>query len=799
MVVVFEDGRIIEKGNYLDLLYKSTSELRKIIEEAKGSNFSIQDCIKENVISNFKTSRRTSQFYTASTFGLDNRSKTNPFNTNKPIKKSRFRQTKSLRKNSELEEIQEIALFGESENSVTSSPKNLESSKREIKVIPPTPEEKPKIRIKKSARGSHKKVLSEGEEEKEGGLLDSKTPAIQSRKTTLTPKRVSIMARMTYRSIMSTTGKIVDEESLNFQEAMANLKKFLMLRGKFPILMVMLIFIMSTLFTVSYDLWIGFWNNQTFGDLGDSNYFYAYIALGVTGNIYLTVRDIIYDCILHASSDRINEMVIGKIFRLPMSWFDRQPLKRVMYRMTKDQSELDIMIPNIVLGLIESTFMLIAGVIIVSWLFIALVPIAAIILIFVISGMLGRYLRVTLKISHYISISKSEVVAACSEIMNVAVYLRNCRTLDIIIDEFYEINDSFQRNMTNVGNFSQRWIGIRLIFISSVLVFISFCYPVMFSTVVGFLAVDSFEIGLGITWSLRTIKYLKKFVLKNSLVFTKMISISRLYEYLGMELFLEEDGGDEQLRPTACVQGANESRGKNQIVPSRMTRPLGEEFGHQDPRRRDSNNMLKREEEEEKNSLMIHRVSLETMGSRQTLFNISLELKSHEVIGLYGRTMSGITQLLEVVFGLYDRQRDGYHLDSFIKIADKSIDMCHVKEWRSHFMYLEEEPMIASGTVRDNIDPYQKYTDDFIIKTLHFLKFNELIYSVNSLSKQKSGADNSFKPIRAPLKKISGLSGIDLSKFEEEEDHRQMTPIQSKLNVSSKRNSFPIIKKLLIF
>ena len=758
-MVVFEDGRIIEKGNYLDLLYKSTSALRKIIEEAKGSNFSIKDCIKENVISNFKASRRTSQFHSIGSrrFGFKNNLK-----NHLTCQKSSFVAVHIAEEKEEFDQdISEIALFGESEEG---SIKRKSSTNPAIDSVTEIPE----------------KILeSEELEEKDQEIKDTTLEKIiepesehqESANHLTSINKVRIMTRLSYKSIMKTSGTVVEEESLNFKEAMANLKKFLLLRGKLPIIAVILLFVISTLFTVSYDLWIGFWSNKTFGDIGDSSYFYSYIALGVIGTIYLTARDIIYDCVLKSSSGLINNLVLKKVFRFPMSWFDRQPLKRVMYRLTKDQSELDVLIPKIVLGLIESTFMLLAGIIMVSWLFIALVPIAAVILIFVISRMLKRYLRVTLKISHYISISRSEVVASCVEIMNVAVYLRNCRTLNYIVDEFMELNDEFQRNMTNVGNFSQRWIGIRLTCISSMLVFISFCYPIFFSNFEGFLAVGSFEIGLGITWSLKTIKHLKKFIVSNSLVFTKMISISRLYEYLRMEINLEADHKEKSETEEAVSRLKTRETQRNKIVPYPKSPTSNNPRFAPEHQGQNSAREYRRDDEDQNKSLSLRKVSMQTEGSRQILFDISMELKADEVIGLYGRTMSGITQLLEVIIGLYERQRDRFNLESSIEMSGISIDLMNRRTWRSHFMYLEEEPMIMSGTVKDNIDPYNKFEDDLIIKTLDFLKFNELIHPTDKLrEKDKSDAGMTPRELRSSFTKKHGFKNRRLSKIVEEEE-----------------------------
>ena len=217
----------------------------------------------------------------------------------------------------------------------------------------------------------------------------------------------------------------------------------------------------------------------------------------------------------------------------------------------------------------------------------------------------------------------------------------------------------------------------------------------------------------------------------------------------------------------------------------RGSRVLNKIVGHPENQNNQSN---KTEDEKELKTLKLANVSRKTPGAEQTLFNISMELKPGEVIGLYGRSMSGIDQLLEVVFGLYDRKRE---FGSTITIADKNIDLCNNRDWRCHFMFLEEEPLIFSGTVRENIDPFDKYDEDLIIKSLDFLKFNEL---VNSTRKQENHlARSSFASHskasffqKAPLvleKKFSlfGRSKIDLK--------QESSPLLQKKTVKVRKTS----------
>ena len=602
-------------------------------------------------------------------------------------------------------------------------------------------------------------------------------------------KKVKYIQNMSYKSIMKTSGNVVSEESLDFEQAINNLKRFLFLRGKWPLIFIILLFSVSSFFTVSYDLWIGFWSNSTFGKLGDNFYFYGYIALGVIGTLFLAGRDILYDCIMHASSSLINKIVIGNVLRLSMDWFDKQPVKRVMYRLTKDQSQMDIIIPKLVLGLIESSLMVLAGCAVVSWLFIILVPLECIVMVFVVRAILSRYLRTTLKIAHFVSVGKAEIVSISAQTLNLCVYMRSSGNLKYLERKYMEANNNFQMNVTNVGNFSQRWIGIRLAYISTLLVLTSFCYPMMPIDSVEFLSVDVYQIGLGITWSLKTIKYLKKFIRSNSLVFSNMISISRLYEYAKTKDSMEGRFKDKALKKDKeDSEKTSKKKKRGSIFPgtrgnndeaSSIPEPPSEDLelrgsmalehpkpdnsplalsvrrpnrihamkglGEPDTTAASNNfssnsqssvnplnpiNLLKKYRMQ---SLSLHNVSMKTAGSRQILYNISMDFKANEVIGLYGRTMSGIPQLLELICGLYDRVRDQEHLSSSIKMSGQSIDNFTQKNWRSCFMFLEEEPMIVSGKVRDNIDPYKKFDDDIIIKTLDFLKFNELIAADENL------------------------------------------------------------------
>jgi ABC-type multidrug transport system fused ATPase/permease subunit len=136
-----------------------------------------------------------------------------------------------------------------------------------------------------------------------------------------------------------------------------------------------------------------------------------------------------------------------------MKWFDHQPVDRVMYRLTKDQSQLDILIPKLILKTIESSMMVIVGFLILNYVYYGLIILVSLIYICIITTMFKKFLRVTLKMTHLVSIKKSEVVSIMSQNLAVCMLLRSTGNKGYLKRKFIKQNDSFQQCTTHVGNF----------------------------------------------------------------------------------------------------------------------------------------------------------------------------------------------------------------------------------------------------------------------------------------------------------------------------------------------------------
>lgn len=99
------------------------------------------------------------------------------------------------------------------------------------------------------------------------------------------------------------------------------------------------------------------------------------------------------------------------------------------------------------------------------------------------------------------------------------------------------------------------------------------------------------------------------------------------------------------------------------------------------------------------------------------LKGISLTIEGGEKVGVVGRTGSGKSTLIQVLFRLIE--------PSAGKIIIDGVNICTVglHDVRSRFGIIPQEPVLFQGTVRSNIDPLGLYSEEEVWKVyiLHYL------------------------------------------------------------------------------
>ena len=103
------------------------------------------------------------------------------------------------------------------------------------------------------------------------------------------------------------------------------------------------------------------------------------------------------------------------------------------------------------------------------------------------------------------------------------------------------------------------------------------------------------------------------------------------------------------------------------------------------------------------------------------LKNINYIFTGGEKIGILGRTGSGKSSIVLAIARIIEAKEGIVTIDG---IDTKKINLDFLRE---NLSIVPQDPFIFEGTLRDNIDPLKKYSDEKILKILHdFCLFNEL-------------------------------------------------------------------------
>jgi ATP-binding cassette subfamily C (CFTR/MRP) protein 4 len=190
------------------------------------------------------------------------------------------------------------------------------------------------------------------------------------------------------------------------------------------------------------------------------------------------------------------------------------------------------------------------------------------------------------------------------------------------------------------------------------------------------------SIGLAITAATKLIHLCQWGIKQTARLENQMISVERVLEYANMPSEFNDDGENLTVKPTEDwpKQGAIEFK------------DLEMRYSEDEP---------------------------------LVLRNINFEIRPQEKLGIVGRTGAGKSSFISALFRLTPTMNGEILIDH---LNIRSLDL---KELRNKISIIPQQPVFFSGTIRSNLDPFDKHSDDTIWDALSQIEMKALVQKLN--------------------------------------------------------------------
>ncbi|XP_040984594.1 ATP-binding cassette sub-family C member 4 isoform X7 [Aquila chrysaetos chrysaetos] len=478
-------------------------------------------------------------------------------------------------------------------------------------------------------------------------------------------------------------------------------RKYFTAGANYFVILILLIFnILAQVAYVLQDWWLSYWANHqeklnvtTNGDNGENEtehldlnfYLGIYAGLTVATILFGIVRSLLVFQVLVNSGQTLHNKMFQSILKAPVLFFDRNPIGRILNRFSKDIGHLDDLLPLTFLDFMQ-TLLQIFGVVavavaVIPWILIPLIP------LFILFIFLRRYFLDTSRdIKRLESTTRSPVFSHLSSSLQGLWTIRALKAEERF-QKLFDAHQDLHSEAWFLFLTTSRWFAVRLDAICAIFVIV-----VAFGSLLLTKTLNAGQVGLALSYAITLMGTFQWGVRQSAEVENLMISVERVMEYTELE---KEAPWETNKHPPPEWPSQGMIAFENVNFTYSLDGPL-------------------------------------------VLRHLSVLIKPKEKVGIVGRTGAGKSSLIAALFRLAEPEGRIW-IDKYLTSELGLHDL------RKKISIIPQEPVLFTGTMRKNLDPFNEYTDEELWNALEEVQLKEVVEDLpNKMEMQLAESGSNF-------------------------------------------------------
>ncbi|KOC62297.1 putative multidrug resistance-associated protein lethal(2)03659 [Habropoda laboriosa] len=419
-----------------------------------------------------------------------------------------------------------------------------------------------------------------------------------------------------------------------------------------------------------------------------SMYNYMYIYTGIVVGLFCIgiTRSLTFFKVCIHCSQKLHDMAFSALIRTGMRFFDTNPSGRILNRFSKDMGAIDELLPKAILDAGQICMMMFGSLTlscIINPLF--LIPILFLGTVFY--WIRKVFLKTSKNIKRMEGMTRSPVFTHLNATLNGLTTIRAYCAQDILKKEFDKLQDVHTSTVYMYMAASTAF-GFSL----DIFCFV-FTSLVTFSFLILQQSFSGGEVGLAITQVMAMTGMIQWGMRQNAEVANQMMSVERVLEYT-------------QITPEPNLRDRGKFAKKTE---KQIALPVNApKYWPTDGMIRFINVYMRYAEEDP-----------------PVLKSLNIVIYPGEKIGIVGRTGAGKSSLISALFRLAK-------IEGIIEIDGIDTGSICLEDLRRHISIIPQDPVLFSGTLRRNLDPFDEFTDKALWEVLDEVELKDAIITAGT-------------------------------------------------------------------